>query len=275
MHHVRDPTDAGRDDRPPGRQRFDRTHRGAFAARGQKQGVEGVEPRPHVVLEAHEADRVVDPELACEGLERGAVGAVTDHDQRRVDAAIVQQADGTEDVGGLLRRGHARNPPDREARRRDAERCAELSTTLGSLHPLRELDPEPDDCEPRRWRDADCDELVPHLRADGDESVGIAREAALDPPVGALAKRVEFAQQHVTVEGVDDDRWTRIAHEAGREPARRARLCGVGVEHVRSLSPDQLPKPPDGAQVVERRDLAPQFGDPLDVDASLLGDERH
>ena len=84
-----------------------------FAPRGQEQGVEGVEPGADVVLEADEAGRIVDPELPCERLERGAVGAVADHHERRVDPAIVQQPDGAEDVGRLLDRGSSARPTRR------------------------------------------------------------------------------------------------------------------------------------------------------------------
>ena len=61
---------------------------------------------------------------------------------------------------------------------RDAEAAPQLAAALGALHALGELDPEAHDGELRRRRDADRDELVAHLGADGDQRIGVARERA-------------------------------------------------------------------------------------------------
>ena len=74
-----------------------------------------------------------------------------------------------------------------------------------------------------RGRDAERDELVPHLGADGDERVGDAGERRLDRAEHARPERAEVPAQDVAVERVDDDRGgARPATSAATRPTAPA-----------------------------------------------------
>ena len=99
---------------------------------------------------------------------------------------------------------------------RDPRRCP--STRASSAIPRRMTL----NCSARR--DAERDEVVAHLRADGDEARRRAREPPLDRRgSAAVASRAEVAAQDVAVEGVDDDRRPRVAGERARRPGRARR----------------------------------------------------
>ena len=76
----------GRDDRPLGRERLDRDHGRALVRRGQQERVERRVPGPDALLEADEPAAVGDAELGGERLHRGAILAVADEHEQRVDA---------------------------------------------------------------------------------------------------------------------------------------------------------------------------------------------
>ena len=143
-----------------------------------------MEPRPDVVLEADEVGRAARSQLPRERFELGPVGAVADHHERRIDAALVKQPHRPQTSWARFTAVIRPTQPIVNRSRGDAERGAQLVALLGALHALGELDAEPHDRELRRRRDADREELVAHLGADGDERIGLARERPLDDPVG-------------------------------------------------------------------------------------------
>ena len=104
----------------------------------------------------------------------------------------------------------------------------------------------------------------------------LAREVSLDRAERACPNGVELPLQHVAVERVDDDRRPCVAREACRESPDGAGLRGVRVEDVRPVAADHLAEPHfTAACIPERRNLALELGDRLDLDPALLGDERH
>src|SRR5207248_9166575 len=96
--------------------------------------------------------------------------------------------------------GHAADPADDEAVGRDPEQPACLGAVSVRTDTAVELDAEPDDRELLRRRDAEPDEVVPHLRADGDERSRPPGEPALEQAEETGAQRPEVAAQDVAVE---------------------------------------------------------------------------
>ena len=117
------------------------------------------------------------------------------------------------------------------------------SRPLRAAQSLLELDPEPHDGELLARRDSEPDEVVAHLGADRDERVGSAGEPALEQPEAERAQRAEVPAQHVAVEGVHDDRRTRVTREERRHAPDRPGLRRVRVQDRRPLAPDQLREP--------------------------------
>ena len=115
------------------------------------------------------------PSSLRELLEPLAVGAVADHAQRRVDAAVAQARERAQHVVAP-RLTPVMRPiqPTTKRSSADAHHPARAlgAASLGGGDALVELDPEPDDGELLGRRDAERDEVVAHLRADRDERVG-------------------------------------------------------------------------------------------------------
>src|SRR5205823_14062242 len=124
---------------------------------------------------------------------------------------------------------------------------------------LVEFDPEADHGEALTRRDSERDEVVPDLRADGDQRRRSRGEPALQEPEEERAKRSEVAAENVTVEGVDDDRRSLRSCEERRDPSDRAGLGGVRVEDLRAFAPDQPREPERGDEVAQRGDFATQL----------------
>ena len=170
---VGDAADAGGDDRAAARERLDRRHRRALVRRGEHEDVERGEERADLLLVAGEQAVADDPELGGELLDPLAVGAVADHAERRASTPCSRsEREGAEDDVRAL---HARHPP-RSSRRGTGRRRTPITRRVSarasarSATPALELDPEADDGELRRRRDAEGDELVAHLGADGDRA---------------------------------------------------------------------------------------------------------
>ena len=208
-------------------------------------------------------------------LEVQPVGAVADEAERRLDAAFAQQLEAFEDVVAALHGGHAADPADGEPAVRDPEVAAGLRAAVRRPDALVELDPEPHDGELLRRRDAEPDEVVPYLRAHGDEHRRVAREDPLEPAEEPRAERPEVAAQDVAVEGVDDDRRPRAPRQQRSHPPDRAGLRGVRVQDRWSLAPDQRRESERREHVAKRGDLAPELRDRHDPDVEPVGDERH
>src|SRR5919201_3386133 len=172
---VGDAADPRRDHGAPGGQRLDHAHRSPLVARRQDERVEGAVERSDVLLVAEEERVADDPELVGAALELRAVRAVADEAERRFDAAFAQQPEALEDVVAALNRRHAAHPADGEAFVGDAQIASCLGAAVRRGDPFAQLDPEPDDRELLRRRDAELDEIVAHLRADGDEHGCVAR----------------------------------------------------------------------------------------------------
>ncbi len=226
----------------PRRERLDHAHRRALVRRREDERVEGGVPVRDRVLVAEREEVARDAELVGALLQAGAVGAVADQAQRRVDAALAELLEREQHVVRALDGGHPADPADDEAVVRDAEQppCPRAGAAVAA-DPLLELDPEADDDEPLRRRDAEPDEVVAHLRAHGDERVGAAGEQALEQPEAALLQRAEVAAQDVAVERVDDDRPRRDARRGARRPGRPLRpsrcACAGCAGAARRISP--------------------------------------
>ena len=169
----------------------------------------------------------LEPELACELLELGAVGAVADHHERRVDAPVVQKPNGARTSCARLTAVMRPTQPtvNRSAAMPSESRSSVAS--LGALHAFGELDAEPDDRELRGATDAELDEIVADLGADGDERIGLAREPPLDDAGTHAASPGRSSREGVAVEGVDDDRGPRRPGEpgGGRPTAPALAVC--------------------------------------------------
>ena len=109
-----------------------------------------------------------------------AVGAVAHHAETGVDAALAQVPEPFQHVVGALDGGHAADPADDEAAVRDPELATRLLAAALRGHPLLQLDAEPDHDELLRGGDAEGDEVVAHLGADGDEPGRPLREPPLE-----------------------------------------------------------------------------------------------
>ena len=166
-------------------------------------------------------------------------------------APLVQKPNCAQNVVGALDGGHPPDPADGESIRR---RCR---ARRGARRPARRPPcarrarcraARPQSCDGRR--DADRDELVAHLGADGDRGHrSRARGRARSSRYASLLRRAEVALERVAVERVDDDRGARRARRGGRPPADRAGLGGVRVEHVRALLSDQPREVTDGRRI--------------------------
>jgi hypothetical protein len=138
-----------------------------------------------------------------------------------------------------------------------------------------EVEAEADDGDLRRRGDPEIDEVVAHLRADGDERVARAGEPLLE-----LAERLglggaEVAAEHVPVEGVHDHLRAGGAGHHRREPADGAGLGGVRVEDVRPDLADDAQQAARRDRVGQGRDLPLELRDVERVDAELVGDVLH
>src|SRR2546422_11773474 len=91
-------------------------------------------------------------------------------------------------------------------------------TTL--FRSLAELDPETNDDELLRRRDAQRDEIVAHLRADRHEHGRVAGEPPLEPPGESKAERPAVPAEDGPVERGDGDR--------GAAPPRQQRCPPAG-----------------------------------------------
>src|SRR5207244_11476437 len=132
------------------------------------------------------------------------------------------------------------DPADDEAVRNDPEDMPGLipQTVVGG-HAVGQLDAQADDGEALARRDAERDEVVPHLWADGDEGGRRPGQQALEQAKPCGARGVEVAPEDMAVEGVDDDRGTRAAREEGGEATDGTGLRGMRVEDLRPLAADQ------------------------------------
>ena len=105
---------AGRDDRARRRERLDRDDRRALVRRRQQEGVERRVPGADALLEADEPAAVGDAELGRERLHVGAVLAVADEHEQRVDALVQRARAACGQVERPLDRGQAAGPADDE-----------------------------------------------------------------------------------------------------------------------------------------------------------------
>ena len=114
----------------------------------------------------------------------------------------------------------------------------------------RQVEPERHDGEAAGVRDAEPDEVVADLLADGDQQVGATRQPSLDLAIDGGRARREIARQRVSVEGVDQDRPRAAAEPRDQRGAAAERPClsRVRVDDVRPLAaddPDQRDQRPD------------------------------
>ena len=220
---IGDAADARGDDRPAGGECLDRADRRALVARGQEQGVEGVEPRPDVVLEADEVGRLLDPELASRA-PRAPAGRARRRPSRAPPRGPARAAGSPSGATSWARFTAVIRPTQPIVNRscgmpseaRSSSPCSEPCMRSESSMPSRTT----------AKRDAGATPISTsssrHLGADGDERIGLARERALDQAVRLLLRRSEVALQRMAVERVDDDRRARWAGEAR---PRRAPPC--------------------------------------------------
>ena len=208
-------------------------------------------------------------------LEALAVGAVSDHAEHRVDAALPRRSDDLEDCARGLYPGHPADPADDERVLRDPVQAAIVEIRRLVAEPLVERDAEPDHGELVHGRDPVLHELVPDLRAHGHENVGAAREVALDLPEECGASRTEVALQHVPVERVDDDRWSCVPGDERGGSRERACLGGVRVQDVRPLLAHDRREASDRSRVVQQGHLPLHLRYVDDRHSEPLGDVRH
>src|SRR5438128_1292027 len=264
------------DDGRPGRQRLDHAHRRPLVARREDERVEGRVERSHVLLVAQEEGLAHDPQLVCSALEGRPIRAVADQTEGRADATLQQSLEAVQHVVGALDGGHPADPADGEPGGLDPEVAPCLRPAVRSgADALAELDPQADDDELLGRRDAQCHEVVAHLRADGDEHGRVAGEPPLEPPEESRPERPEVPVQDVPVERVHDDRGTGPPGEQRGHPPDRAGLRRVRVQDLRPLAADERSKPQRRGQIANRRDLAAELRNADDVDMETFGDERH
>ena len=235
-HDVGHAAHAGRDDRRAGGERLDRADGRALVHRRKEERVEQpVVPRD-LLLVADEVRRARDAEVVRELLEALAIGAVSDHAEHRVDAALPRSRRTISRTAPVAFTPVIRpTQPTTNASFGIPYRSAVVEIRRLVAEPLVERDAEPDHRELVRGRDPVLHELVPDLRAHRDENVGAAREVALDLPEERGAARTEVALQHVPVERVDDDRRSRGPGDERGGACERACLGGVRVQDVRPL----------------------------------------
>ena len=186
-----------------------------------------------------------------------AVGAVSDEQQPRVDAAADELPQHLDDEVGALDGGHPADPADDERVTGEAEHTARLGAASRiAADALVELDAEADHCELRRRCDVQADEVVAHLRTDGDETGRGVREQPFECPEAKRGDAVEIPPQHMAVERVDHD---RDPGQASREATGRASLRHMCVDNVRPALPNQAVHGQRGAEVVERTHLTPKL----------------
>ena len=203
--------------------RLDEAHWRALVVGGQCDDVAREADVGHVATKAGPHQLVAERACRHGALELCAQLPVADDDKARA-GAITQQRRGLQEAIDALDRHEARDerhhvlvfahPPfgahDSAARH-----------AVGVVGERREIQPEPDDLELVRGRDAETDEVIADLVGDGDQHIGPAREEPLDPRVQPRGARREVAGERVAVERVDHDR----APAAGSEHTRRGRAC--------------------------------------------------
>ena len=257
-------------------ERLDRADRRALVRGGKDERIERRVVRRDVVLVAEEEAVANDAEVVGELLESVAIRPVTDEAEDGVDPGVAQVLAREEDVLGSLHGRHAADPADDEAVGGDAEQTARaLARSCRRIDTLLELDAQADDGELLGRCDAERDEVVAYLRADGHERGRRRGERALEEAEEASAHWVEIATENVAVEGVHRDRRFRVTREERGDPPDGAGLRGVRVQDVRPDVLDDRGQPPRSSEVVDRRDLAAEVRQRLDRDSTLLGHVRH
>ena len=103
--------------------------------------------------------------------------AVADEHEQRVDAVVPERAQRADEVERPLDRGQPPRPADREGVLASAELGSDRASRLVvGLAPRRQVEAVGDDDEAAGRGDAEADEVVAHLVADGDQRPGRERE---------------------------------------------------------------------------------------------------
>ena len=123
------------------------------------------------------------------------------------------------------------------------------------------------------------EQLLFHLRRDGDQGVRAPGEPALDGQKEPRARRSEVSLEHVTVIGVDQPcagPWSsRAVIRKRRQPADRARLRHMSVDNLRLPSAEGPVNPPERTEIPKGRNRSDQIVDVGRFDASQRKDGGH
>src|SRR5581483_2113404 len=182
--------DVGGDDRSLGGEGFDERDRRALVAAREHDDVEVGHDLGDVVTvaPAGEVGALGDAAGSGLGFEGGAFVAVADDHEVGVGDAL----DGGEGGGDILDGDEAADDADEWRAGGDAEFVAEVPGGFGSdLEHAGQVEAEGDDVDLAVGADAEVEQLVADLGADGDDAVGAAGQAALgfdDRPLGLGAE---------------------------------------------------------------------------------------
>ena len=165
--------------------------------------VDSLRPARHITPEAEEPAELGDAELGGEPLDVGRSGPSPSTTSaapgsRACNAASVR----TRSSGRLIAVSRPAQPTRNVSGEAEPPRRVARCGPVAALQ-MREVEPVRDHVDRVRGRDAERDEIVAHLVADGDEGTRPAGEPSLDLDEQPFPARAEVAPEDVAVEGVD------------------------------------------------------------------------
>ena len=192
-----------------------------------------------------------------------ALGECVGHGQESVDPLDLGHPSDHRDHLGVLR--NAQPLP---------RRPADLGTLVVAFREGREVEAEPHHLHLRGRRDAEPDQILPHLLGHGDDAGGAASQEAFDACQQARGPRRELALEDVAVERVDDDLGPDPGSQPRGEPAERSGFRRVRVHDPRPDAPHPAHQLPQRSEIMQAK-LAPETGHGHRTDAGGLCEVIH
>ena len=264
-----------------GGHRLDERHRRSFVARCQNEHVGRAIDILQVATPAQESDSRFDPEALRRPLQLRSQLAIADDEEHEPIGPLSQAGGRLEKQRMLLdwcQPADGRHH-DRLFRYLEGRPCL-LAIVVCDSEEALEVEAQRNQTDLRFPCDAiGVEQLLFHLRRDGDQGVRAPGEPALDCQKEPRARRPEVTLEHVAVIGVDQPcagPWpSRAVIRKRRQPADRARLRHMSVDNLRLPSAERSVDAPERTDIPERRNRSDEIVDVGRFDACQRKDGGH